>query len=234
MRIRHLVLAVAVALAASTAPATAADTEEPPEVITDVLSPEEEAEVHDAADANSKVDMYYNGEQIDPAGDWEGAAICAEVDEDGTMECFDDATEANSRLAAVAPTQKARQGAAEALVQEATAADSPSLIAAYDDCPNNWVCLWQVDKYTGRRLQWPTYDTAKTRHLDIYSPSFRDKASSAAVMRSQRGVTLYDFRTGLPDPTLVLASGYSIYPKFSNYDYTYGGSWNDKADAIRF
>ncbi|GCB48599.1 peptidase inhibitor family I36 protein [Streptomyces sp. NL15-2K] len=204
------------------------------DVITDVLTPAEEAEVHAAADPDLKVDMYYNGEKIDPAGDWEGAQICAEVDEDGTMECFDDDTEANSRLASVAPTKEARQGAAAALTGQARQATGSASPLASDDCRNGWVCLWQDSNYRGRRLQWPTYDTSKTRHLDIYSPSFRDKASSAAVMRSQRGVTLYDFRSGLPDPRLILASGYTLWSNFSNYDYTYGGSWNDKADAILF
>lgn len=238
MRIRHLIIATAIALAAGTAPAAVADTEGP-SVITGVLSPEEEATVHAAADPNLQVDMYYNGEKIDPAGDWEGAQICAEVDEDGTMECFDNDAEANIRLASVAPTQEARQGAAAALAGQASTgqvkkANGSASLRAYTDCRTGWVCLWQDYNYKGRRLQWPTYDTSKTRHLDIYSPSFRDKTSSAAVMRSQRGVTLYDFRTGLPDPHLILASGYTLWANFNNYDYPYGGGWNDKVDAILF
>ncbi|WP_327749690.1 peptidase inhibitor family I36 protein [Streptomyces europaeiscabiei] len=234
MRIRHLAIAVALALAATTAPAVAADTEETPGAITGVLTPEEEAEMQAAADPDLEIDMYYNGEKIDPAGDWEGAQICAEVDEDGTMECFDDDTEANSRLATAAPTKETRQGAAAALTGQARQAMGSASVLAYDDCRSGWVCLWQDANYKGRRLQWPTYDTSKTRHLDIYSPSFRDKASSAAVMRSQRGVTLYDIRNNLPDPKLILASGYTIWPRFSSYDYPVSGNWNDKADAIRF
>ncbi|GGS32323.1 hypothetical protein GCM10010269_83190 [Streptomyces humidus] len=89
-------------------------------MITGVLSPEEEATVHAAADPTLQVDMYYKGKKIDPAGGWEGAQICAEVDEDGTMECFDNDTEANSRLASVAPTKEARQGAASALTGQAS------------------------------------------------------------------------------------------------------------------
>jgi hypothetical protein len=234
VRIRHLAVAVALTLAATTAPAVAADTEDIPGVITGVLTPEEEAQVHAAADSDLKIDMYYNGEKIDPAGDWEGAQICAEVDEDGTMECFDNDTEANSRLASAAPTKEARQGAAAALTGQARQPMGSASVLAYTDCRSGWVCLWQDGNYKGRRLQWPTYDKAKTRHLDIYSPSFRDKASSAAVMRSQRGVTLYDFRTGLPDPKAYLASGYTIWASFSGFDYPTGGGWNDKADAIQF
>lgn len=222
MRIRHVIAATAVALASTVAPATAAGTEDPP-VITDVLTPEEEAALNAEADPTNKVDMYYQGERVDPAEDWSGADICAEVAEDGTMECFDSNAEANARLADAAPTELARQGAAQALTQR-----------AYNDCPNGWVCLWQNANYTGRRLQWPTYSEAKTRHLDQYSPSFRDKASSAAVMRPQRGVTLYDIRNNLPDPRLILPSGYTIYSDFKKYDYVFGGSWNDKADAIKF
>ncbi|MFE1444421.1 peptidase inhibitor family I36 protein [Streptomyces sp. NPDC058739] len=237
MRIRRLLPVVtALALAAGAAPAAAADAAIPADVVTDVLSPEEEAAVHAAANAEEKVDIYYQGELIDPAGDWEGAAICAEVNENGTMQCFDSEIEANNRLAAIAPTAEAREGAAAALAKKTSwkSTVNSSGALAYDDCPNGWVCLWQDSNFTGRRLQWPTYETAKTRHLDQYSPSFRDKASSAAVMRSQRGVTLYDFRSGLPDPRLILTSGWTLWPNFKDYDYTYGGNWNDKADAIKF
>jgi hypothetical protein len=194
-----------------------------PGVVTDVLTPEEEAQVHAEADAADTVDMYYKGERIDPASDWEGAQICVEVSEDGTMQCFDNDREANTYLSTNAPTAEGRAGAKRALTDR-----------AYRDCPSNWVCLWQNSNYSGRRLQWPTYSEAKTRHLNQYSPSFRDKASSAFINRPQRGVELYDFRSGLPDPHLFLGAGYSLYSNFANIDYTYGGSWNDKADAIKF
>jgi hypothetical protein len=206
------------------APSLAADTPGPvPGVVTDVLTPAEEAQVHAEADATAKVDMYYQGEKVDPASDWNGAEICVEVSEDGTMQCFDNNTEANKYLAAHAPTAAARTGAKQALKNR-----------KYQDCPSSYVCLWQDSNYTGRRLQWPTYPEAKTRHLDQYSPSFRDKATSAFVNRPQRGVELYDFRSGMPDPHLFLGAGYSLYSNFKNIDYTYGGNWNDKADAIKF
>lgn len=224
------------------APSLAAD--EPgtaPEIVSDVLTPEEEEQVHAEADPANKVDMYYKGEKVDPASDWEGADICAEVSEDGTMQCFDSDEEANTFLAAHAPTAETRAGAKQALVAGAAEPAEVTLVPAeqvtilkYQDCPSGWVCLWQDANYSGRRLQWPTYDTAKTRHLDQYSPSFRDKASSAYVNRPQRGVELYDFRTGLPDPHLFLGAGYSLYPNFKNISYVYGGNWNDKADAIKF
>jgi len=194
-----------------------------PGAVTDVLTPEEEAQVHAEADAAGTVDMYYKGEKIDPASDWEGAQICVEVSEDGTMQCFDTDAEANAYLSTHAPTAEGRAGAKQALG-----------VRAYRDCPNTYVCLWQNSNYGGRRLQWPTYAEAKTRHLDQYSPSFRDKASSAFINRPQRGVELYDFRSGLPDPHLFLGAAYSLYSNFTNIDYTYGGSWNDKADAIKF
>ncbi|MEY9992250.1 hypothetical protein ABIE67_004282 [Streptomyces sp. V4I8] len=228
MRIRTmLTIAVVGSLAltgVTVAPSlAAADPAPPASVVSDVLTPEEEAEVHAAADAADKVDMYYKGEKVDPASDWSGADVCVEVSEDGTMQCFDSNTEANRHLAAHAPTAAARAGAKQALTSR-----------KYSDCPNSYVCLWQDSNYTGRRLQWPTYPEAKTRHLDQYSPSFRDKATSAYVNRPQRGVELYDFRSGLPDPHLFLGAGYSIYPNFKNIDYTYGGNWNDRVDAIKF
>ncbi|WP_435212722.1 peptidase inhibitor family I36 protein [Streptomyces sp. bgisy034] len=229
MRIRRTMLTIAavgsMALTGVTAtPTLAADEPGPvPEIVSGVLTPEEEAEVHAEADPTDKVDMYYKGEKVDPASDWDGAEVCAEVSEDGTMQCFDSNTEANRHLATHAPTAETRAGAKQALTAR-----------KYQDCPSNWVCLWQDSNYTGRRLQWPTYDTAKTRHLDQYSPSFRDKATSAFVNRPQRGVEVYDFRTGLPDPHLFLGAGYSLYKNFKDIDYTYGGSWNDRADAIKF
>ncbi|MFE5815827.1 peptidase inhibitor family I36 protein [Streptomyces sp. NPDC056479] len=228
MRIRTMLTIAAVgsmALTGVTAtPSLAAD--EPgaiPDVASGVLTPEEEAEVHAEADPTDKVDMYYKGEKVDPASGWNGAEVCAEVSEDGTMQCFDSNTEANRYLAAHAPTAETRAGAKQALTAR-----------KYQDCPSNYVCLWQDSNYTGRRLQWPTYDTAKTRHLDQYSPSFRDKATSAFVNRPQRGVELYDFRTGMLDPHLFLGAGYSLYKNFKDIDYTYGGNWNDKVDAIKF
>ncbi|MFH8796044.1 peptidase inhibitor family I36 protein [Streptomyces sp. NPDC017941] len=209
----------------ATAPAYGDDTvPDVPSAVTGTLSPEEEEEVHRELDDAPKVDMWLNGQKVDPSSeDLHGAEVCAEVSEDGTMECFDTPEASNTYLARHAPTEASRRGAAEA----ATA-------RRYQDCPSDWVCLWQHADYKGRRLQWPTYPSAKTRHLDQYSPSFRDKASSAYVNRMQRGVTLYDFRTARPDPKLILASGRTLWSNFKNYDYAYGGNWNDKADAIKF
>nr|WP_237518492.1 peptidase inhibitor family I36 protein [Streptomyces sp. SID4982] len=164
------------------------------------------------------------------------------------MQCFDSDTESNKFLAAHAPTAQARAGARQALTgveqvrpavaEQAVSAPSATAktaaVKGYSSCPSSYVCLWQDADYAGRRLQWPTYSESKTRHLDQYSPSFQDKASSAFVNRPQRGVEVYDFRTGLPDPHLFLGAGYSLYPSFKKIDYTYGGSWNDRADAIKF
>ncbi|MFI1482953.1 peptidase inhibitor family I36 protein [Streptomyces sp. NPDC020747] len=225
MRLRTMAATAAVASLAlsglAATPSFAAD--DPTGVVTDVLTPEQEAQVHAEADAADTVDMFYKGQRIDPASGWSGAQICVEVSADGTMQCFDTDAEANRYLSANAPTAEARAGAKRALTNR-----------AYRDCPNSYVCLWQNSNYSGRRLQWPTYDESKTRHLNQYSPSFRDKASSAYINRPQRGVELYDFRTGLPDAHLFLGSGYSRYANFSNIDYAYGGSWNDRADAIKF
>ncbi|MFJ2442355.1 MULTISPECIES: peptidase inhibitor family I36 protein [unclassified Streptomyces] len=199
------------------------DTGSIPEFVSDVLTPEAEEKVHAEADAADKVDMYYKGEKVDPASGWAGADVCVEVSEDGTMQCFDSNAESNKYLATHAPTAETRAGAKQALTSR-----------KYSDCPSSYVCLWQNSNYSGRRLQWPTYDQAKTRHLDQYTPSFRDKASSAYVNRPQRGVTLYDFRTGLPDPIVILAAGYTLWPNLTSIEHPYGGSWNDKADAIKF
>ncbi|ATL28489.1 peptidase inhibitor family I36 protein [Streptomyces formicae] len=234
---RTTVAAAALALATAgiaAAPAFA-DTSLPevPGAVSGTSTAEEEAQVRQDVENAPKVEMYYHGEKIDSrSNDLGGAQVCAEVSQDGTMECFDDQEEANAFLAERAPTPESREGAA---VQAAPkAARAAALRSGYQDCPKSWVCLWQDKDFKGRRLQWPTYDTAKTRHLDQYSPSFRDKASSAYVNRPQRGVELYDFRTGMPDPHLFLGAGYTRYPDFTKISYAYGGNWNDKADAIKF
>ncbi|MFF4542862.1 peptidase inhibitor family I36 protein [Streptomyces sp. NPDC001435] len=248
MRIRTMLTIAAVGSMtltglAATPSLAAGETGSATDVVTGVLTPEQETAVRTAPGSTDKVDMYYKGEKIDPASDWKGANVCVEVSEDGTMRCFDSDAESNKYLAAHAPTAQARAGAKQALAspkQMKLALTSPKQakqgVAArgYSDCPSSYVCLWQDANYSGRRLQWPTYAEAKTRHLDQYSPSFRDKASSAFVNRPQRGVELYDFRTGMPDPHLFLGAGYSLYSNFKDIDYTYGGSWNDRADAIKF
>ncbi|MFC7303209.1 peptidase inhibitor family I36 protein [Streptomyces monticola] len=201
-----------------------------PTITVGTLTPEEEAQVHAELDGAPKVDMYYNGGKVDPAADdLSGAQVCTEVSVDGTMECFDTVEESNQYLAAHAPTVASRESAAEMAASEDTVGT-----LAYRDCPANYVCLWQDASYKGRRLQWPTYDEWKTRHLDQYSPSFRDKASSVYVNRQSRGIYLYDFRSGLPDPKMLVPGGYSIISNFRNVDYPYGGTWNDRADAIKF
>ncbi|MFI2640290.1 peptidase inhibitor family I36 protein [Streptomyces sp. NPDC018610] len=239
MRIRTMLTVAAtgsLALAGlSAAPSMAADDPTPVTgVVTGVLSPEEETAVETAPGSTGTVDMFYKGEKVDPASDWSGANVCVEVSEDGTMQCFDNDTESNEYLATHAPTAAARAGAEQALTNARQGKTAVAAASGYSACPNSYVCLWQDANFSGRRLQWPTYSEAKTRHLDQYSPSFRDKASSAYVNRPQRGVELYDFRTGMPDPHLFLGAGYSLYSNFKNISYTYGGSWNDKADAIKF
>ncbi|MFE9659157.1 peptidase inhibitor family I36 protein [Streptomyces sp. NPDC005955] len=196
--------------------------------VSGTLTPAEEAELESSATHPASV--YYQGALVPDNVDIPDAAqVCAEVGVDATMHCFDTDAQANAYLAQHAPTQAAREGAAQAAAGAGNVGTN-----AYSDCPSTWVCLWEHADFTGRRLQWPTYDTAKTRHLDRYKPSFRDKTSSAFVNRPQRGVWLYDIRSGLPDPHLILASGWSLYSNFKDYDYPYGGNWNDKADAIKF
>ncbi|MEV0179488.1 hypothetical protein AB0I54_09320 [Streptomyces sp. NPDC050625] len=78
------------------------------DVVTGVLTPEQETAVRTAPGSTDKADMYYKGEKIDPASDWKGANVCVEVSEDGTMRCFDSDAESNKYLAAHAPTAQAR------------------------------------------------------------------------------------------------------------------------------
>ncbi|WP_409239929.1 peptidase inhibitor family I36 protein [Streptomyces sp. PA5.6] len=228
--------ALALATAGITAAPAFADSSLPevPGAVSGTATAEEEAQIRQEVENAPKVEMYYHGEKIDSrSDDLGGAQVCAEVSQDGTMECFDDQAEADAYLAEHAPTAQAREGAAAQSAPKAAPA-AAALRSSWLDCPKSWVCLWQDADFKGRRLQWPTYDTAKTRHLDQYSPSFRDKASSAYVNRPQRGVELYDFRTGMPDPHLFLGAGYTRYPNFTKISYAYGGNWNDKADAIKF
>ncbi|MDN5384926.1 MULTISPECIES: hypothetical protein [Streptomyces] len=58
-----------------------------PGAVSGVLTPEEEAAVRAEVDTAEKADMYCKGKKVDPASGWSGAKICAEVSEDGTMQC---------------------------------------------------------------------------------------------------------------------------------------------------
>ncbi|MER5490090.1 peptidase inhibitor family I36 protein [Streptomyces sp. NPDC002490] len=207
-----------------------------PGVVSDLLTPEEEAAVHAEVEPVRQVDMYYNGQKVDPAAPWNGAAVCAEVSEDGTMQCFDSGIQANRYLAEHAPSVKSRAGAAQAVRQETAGGASGAEYTPQraSDCPAWWVCLWQHSNYGGRMLKWPWYPASKTRHLDSYRPSFRDEASSVYVNRPQRGVEAYDFRSFMPDPRMFFGAGYGMYPNLKNEDYPTGGNWNDKIDAIKF
>ncbi|MEU9882511.1 peptidase inhibitor family I36 protein [Streptomyces phaeochromogenes] len=163
----------------------------------------------------------YKGEKINLADGWQGAQACSEVPS-GEVYCYDSAEEADQALAAIAPA--ATRGSGSGVTSAKVSGElSPT---ASGDCSFGWVCLWEHGEFTGRRLQWSAKGTKQLGDWD-----FRDKASSGCVNRNQGGVSVYDARTGLPDPYMVLGVGYCY--KFSTASYPTGGTFNDKADYIK-
>ncbi|MCZ9351309.1 peptidase inhibitor family I36 protein [Streptomyces mutabilis] len=220
-RTRFLVPVVAAlcALAAAAPNATAAPQ---PSAVPEVglATPAEEAQLQQQLAESQPVIATYKGEKINLADGWQGAQACSEVPS-GEVYCYDSAEEADQAMAALAPAT-ARSSASGATSAKADGQFGPT---AWSDCVYGWVCLWEHSDYTGRRLQWTAKGTKQLGDWD-----FRDKASAGCVKRDQGGVSVYDARTGLPDPYMVLTNG-GCY-KFSTASYPTGGTFNDKADYI--
>ncbi|MFE9687716.1 peptidase inhibitor family I36 protein [Streptomyces sp. NPDC006285] len=223
MRLTRALVPFVAALCALAASATAATaTPEPspsPEI--GINTPAEEAELQQQLDEAKPVIATYNGEEINLADGWQGAQACSEVPS-GEVYCYDSAEEADQALAAIVP-EVARGSGSGAASAKASGELSPT---ASDDCAYGWVCLWEHGEFTGRRLQWSAKGTKQLADWD-----FRDKASAGCVNRNQGGASVYDARTALPDPYMVLANGYCY--KFISASYPTGGSFNDKADYIK-
>ncbi|WCN07403.1 peptidase inhibitor family I36 protein [Streptomyces sp. M92] len=218
---RVLVPAVATLCALAASATTATAVPEPvavPEVR--ITTQAEEAQLQEQLAESKPVIATYKGERINLADGWQGAQACNEVPS-GEVYCYDSAAEADQAMAAIAPktTRGSESGRAAAT---AGGAFGPT---AWSDCAYGWVCLWEHSDFTGRRLQWSAKGTKQLGDWD-----FRDKASAGCVQRDQGGVSVYDARTGLPDPYMVLTNGYCY--KFSTASYPTGGTFNDKADYI--
>ncbi|MEU3776317.1 peptidase inhibitor family I36 protein [Streptomyces sp. NPDC032472] len=225
---RHLRI-VGVAAAAIAAPliatpaASAATTPLPAAPVSGTLSPAAEQQMLSEIATSKPVIATYKGKQINLAQNWEGARVCAEVS-DGSVECFDSQGEADAALV----NENASVARRESAVRKAlggTAAQAPASTSAIGDCGFGWICVWEHSDYSGRRLQW---NAKGTKNLSNWG--FRDQASSGCVNRYQYGASLVDFRDFQLDPEMLMGAG-SCYD-FTKASYVWGGTWNDKADAV--
>ncbi|QXE35931.1 peptidase inhibitor family I36 protein [Streptomyces sp. GMY02] len=202
--------ACAVVVGMTTAVASPASAPEP-EV--GILTPEAEAEVNARLEQSKPVIALYKGRQINLADGWQGAQACTEVPS-GKVYCYDSTEEADAALPTIDPSAAARKLPG--------AAFGPT---AFSDCSSPYFCLFESGNGAGRRLQWSADGTKQLADWD-----FRDKASSACVVRPLGGALVYDARTGLPDPYMALGN-LACY-NFIDVGYPTGGSWNDKADYV--
>ncbi|MFJ8982932.1 peptidase inhibitor family I36 protein [Streptomyces sp. NPDC102282] len=219
MRIARSVVALsaaacAVLIGASTAiaaPAPKSSFGMTPEVR--VLTPEAEAALNEQLEKSEPVIAVYKGEEINLASGWQGAQACTEIPS-GEVYCYDSTADADAALPGIDP--------AAASQMRSSAIYGPT---AFSDCPVGYVCLWENSNGGGRKLQWSASGTKQLSNWD-----FRDKASSGCSNRNAGGVEVYDARTGLPDPYMILGSPYCY--NFSTAPYPTGGTFNDKADYI--
>lgn len=220
MRITRALVSAVAALCALTAGATTATAAPGPVPEVGFALPAEEAQLQQQLKQSQPVVATYKGRQINLAEGWQGAQACTEVPS-GKVYCYDTVEEADLALAAIAPVMAA-QATKSAALTETRGAFGPM---APSDCAYGYLCLWEHSDYTGRRLQW---SAAGTKQLSDWD--FRDKASAGCAYRVSGGGLVYDARTALPDPFMVLANG-NCY-KFSTASYPTGGNWNDKADYV--
>jgi hypothetical protein len=187
----------------------------------------------------------YHGEEIVLADGWpQNATTCTEVAV-GDVRCYDSVEEELKDLAdeslghaAAAKNQGMKVPGAldtkglspkplhDVSAPSASVKDDSVGTAAISDCYYGYACLFDYVSYSGKILKWSA-DGTKT--LDGWD--FRDKAGSGCNNRSGtgNGAHVSDWRAGW-DPELLMPMG-GCY-NFSNQDYFYGGSWNNKADAI--
>ncbi|MFE2059952.1 peptidase inhibitor family I36 protein [Streptomyces sp. NPDC059446] len=200
------------AAVAAPAPAPASAFETTPEI--GILTPEAEAELYEQLEESAPVIAVYRGKEINLANGWEGAQACTEIPS-GEIYCYDSTAAADAELPAIDPAQASRI--------RSKVIYGPT---AFSSCAVGYVCLWENSNGGGRRLQWSAKGTKQLSDWD-----FRDKASSGCSNRNAGGVEVYDARTALPDPYMILGSPYCY--NFSSAAYPTGGTFNDKADYIK-
>lgn len=80
--------------------------------------------------------------------------------------------------------------------------------------------------YYGRKYTWSD-DGSK----NLGDWGIRDMALSTRNNNQSGGMSLYDWRTGMPDPQIITGLG-GCLSNLHNYGYPYGGNWGDKADEL--
>lgn len=154
----------------------------------------------------------YHGRVIDLGDGWDGASICA-VYSAVDVRCYDNDAEFHADARLLTPGQASAQ--------------------AMSDCYYGWACVWEHVNFAGRRLQFREPGSAQP--LSEYS--FRDMTSSLwNNLPAGKYFDIIDYRTGMSDP--YLAYRWAEYGSdLTREPYPGGiyggGSWNDRADAVR-
>ncbi|MFD6985583.1 hypothetical protein ACFWAX_33580 [Streptomyces sp. NPDC059956] len=203
---------------------------------------EQAKEQADRAGTKKSRDVFatYKGKKINlTKNGWGTAKNCAEYP-DLTVKCFD--TEAEEE-AATRSYKKAKKGTKYAIAEapagrsalatkkgEPNKAGSAALLVDGDGSgytPFGATRLWAHTWYTGRQL---TFYSDGSKNLGDYT--FRDQASSACNNDEIGGMSLYDWRTGMPDPSIIVGLA-GCLGNLHSYAYpAVGQNWGDKADEV--
>lgn len=198
----------------------------------------------------------YHGKEASPE-EVRYAAVCTETNP-GHMKCYDSVDEEIRDLASTSPghslmairkgldfpgRMKAGEIAsglvkmgmkaedAQHEVDQAIARSQGSkslqtpVVNAVEDCMQPYVCLWDWNNYYGYIIR---FSSSGSKNLADYG--YANRASSTCNNRIQYGASLYDWRTGLPDPRFIIALGscYDLWYQQTGYGYR----WDNVADEL--
>ncbi|MEV7445431.1 hypothetical protein AB0O22_30590 [Streptomyces sp. NPDC091204] len=202
---------------------------------------EQAKEQADRAGTKKTGDIFatYKGKKINlTKNGWGTAKNCAEYP-DLTVKCFDTEDEEKAATDSYKKAKKgtkhaipeAPEGRSDLTMKKGAPNKSGSMAIAVDGdgtayTPFGSTRIWADIWYYGRQL---TFYSDGSKNLGDYS--FRDQASSTCNNDETGGMSLYDWRTGMPDPSIITGLG-GCLGNLHSYSYPYGGNWGDKADEL--
>lgn len=105
-----------------------------------------------------------------------------------------------------------------ALAMVGGAALAPQAGASFSECEQGWVCLWQNELFTGRKLQFQDWGT--WQNLTAYE--FNDQASSVYNHTNRDAKISWDINGGGATRCIQPSESFQVMP----------GNWNNSASAI--
>ncbi|MEU1037564.1 peptidase inhibitor family I36 protein [Streptomyces sp. NPDC005907] len=163
----------------------------------------------------------YNGQTINLAESWEGAASCTELP-NGEVHCYDSDAEALTDPELPAETR--------AETSKAPTADAAS--APPDNCVADYWCLYMDSGYSGRLLR--LYSDGKK---DLSEWGCRDKLSSVYYWVGRYSINygdakITDLRSWPVEDRVRSLDPPHGWKSFRNMDYPGGGNWDNKVDIF--